>query len=201
MRKKNIAIFIIIFTLIVDQWSKIWIKTNMALGDEIRITNWFIIHFTENPGMAFGWQLGGDYGKLALTLFRLIAITLIFLWLKKVITKNKHSILIIAISLIFSGALGNILDSVFYGVLFNHSDGQIASFLPDNGGYANILFGKVVDMLYLPLWKGFLPDWLPFWGGDYFIFFQPIFNLADTAISIGFGLLIIFNKTISKELI
>ena len=195
-RKKYIAIFIIALTLLADQFSKIWIKMNLTLGEEIYITDWFIIHFTENPGMAFGWQLGGAYGKLALTLFRLVAIVFIFIWLRKAIICNRHSILIITISFIFSGALGNILDSLFYGVLFDHSAGQVASLLPDGGGYANMLFGNVVDMLYFPIWEGYLPNWLPFWGGDYFIFFQPVFNIADTAISVGVGLFIVFNKKI-----
>jgi signal peptidase II len=138
--------------------------------------------------------------KLSLTIFRIVAIFGIGYWLFDAVKKQSPKVLIWAIVFIFAGALGNILDSVFYGVLFNDSFGQVASFLPIEGGYDSLLHGKVVDMLYFPLWKGYLPEWLPFYGGQYFTFFEPVFNVADVAISTGFGLLIFFNKkAFSKE--
>ncbi|BAV94960.1 lipoprotein signal peptidase [Ichthyobacterium seriolicida] len=194
MKGKYCSIIIISSVLILDQLSKIWIKTNMMLGEEIRITDWFIIHFVENPGMAFGLEFGGDIGKVALTVFRIIFVTFIFFYLRKAIINNRSKILISTMSFVLAGALGNIMDSIFYGVLFDDSIGKVASFLPEVGGYAPVLFGKVVDMLYFPLYKGFLPDWIPFFGGDYFVFFQPIFNIADTSISIGIGLFILFQN-------
>lgn len=191
--------FIIFLVLLVDQVSKIWIKTNMYLGQEYRIADWFIIHFTENPGMAFGMELGGNYGKLILTLFRIVVVGGIFYWLKGMVKENAKPVAITAVSLVLAGAIGNIIDSVFYGVVFNESYGQLASFMPEEGGYAGWFHGRVVDMLYFPLFKGYLPDWIPFWGGDYFVFFRPIFNIADTAISVGVGLLLLFQKTIFKK--
>ncbi len=171
----------------------------MYLGQEYVITDWFIIHFTENPGMAFGFEFGGSYSKLILSIFRLIMAIFIFVWLRNLIRKKAKPVAITAVALIFAGAVGNILDSLFYGLLFSESYGQVAAFLPDGGGYAGFLHGQVVDMFYFPLFKGYLPDWIPFWQGDYFIFFRPIFNVADSAISIGVGLLIVFQKTIFSE--
>lgn len=185
---------IIILILLIDQISKIYIKTHFALGDEIQVFEWFRILFVENEGMAWGTKIPGEYGKLALTLFRLAAITGIGYWLWDSVRKNSPKILIIAIAMIFAGAFGNIIDSVFYGIIFNDSYGQIASFMPADGGYGTLFHGKVVDMLYFPLWKGYLPDWIPFWGGQYFTFFEPVFNIADSAISIGVALLLVFNK-------
>lgn len=196
MKRAGLIIFLV---LLVDQVSKIWIKTNMYLGQEFKITDWFIIHFTENPGMAFGMELGGDYGKLILTLFRIVVVGGIFYWLKGMVKENAKPVAITAVSLVLAGAVGNILDSIFYGVVFNDSYGQLASFMPADGGYAGWFHGRVVDMLYFPLFKGYLPEWVPFWGGDYFVFFRPIFNIADTAISVGVGLLLLFQKTIFKK--
>lgn len=196
MKRAGLIIFLV---LLVDQVSKIWIKTNMYLGQEYRIADWFIIHFTENPGMAFGMELGGNYGKLILTLFRIVVVGGIFYWLKGMVKENAKPVAITAVSLVLAGAIGNIIDSVFYGVVFNESYGQLASFMPEEGGYAGWFHGRVVDMLYFPLFKGYLPDWIPFWGGDYFVFFRPIFNIADTAISVGVGLLLLFQKTIFKK--
>ncbi len=155
------------------------------MGEEIKIADWFILHFTENPGMAFGIELGGSYGKLLLSVFRIIAVGAMFIWLRNLVKQKVHKAAITAVALILAGAAGNILDSAFYGLFFDHSIGQVASFMPEGGGYAGFLHGKVVDMLYFPLFKGFLPDWLPVWGGDYFVFFSPIFNLADFSISCG----------------
>ncbi|MCK5782168.1 MAG: lipoprotein signal peptidase [Flavobacteriales bacterium] len=189
-------ILLIILVLLIDQISKIYIKTHFMLGDEFRVTDWFIIHFTENNGMAFGTEFGGDNGKLFLSVFRIFAVMGIFYWLYTSVRDNASKILIFSVALIFAGALGNIIDSLVYGVVFNDSSNQIASFMPEGGGYAPALFGKVVDMLYFPLWKGFLPNWIPFWGGDYFIFFQPIFNIADSSIFIGVVTMFIFQKRV-----
>ena len=186
--------FLIVLILLIDQISKLYIKTNFALGEEIEVFDWFRILFVENEGMAWGTKIPGEYGKLALTLFRLAAIVGIGYWLWDSVRKGGSKILIISIALIFAGAFGNIIDSVFYGVIFNDSYGQIASFLPDEGGYSSLFHGKVVDMLYFPLYKGYLPDWIPFWGGKYFTFFEPVFNIADSAISIGVAMLLLFSK-------
>lgn len=171
----------------------------MMIGESYQITEWFYIHFTENNGMAFGTEFGGAYGKLFLSVFRIIAVCGIAYWLKEAVRKRASRILTTSIALILAGALGNILDSIFYGVIFDHSHGQVAQFLPEAGGYAPVLYGKVVDMLYFPLWKGFLPEWLPFMGGEYFVFFQPIFNVADVSISVGVGLLLLFQKRAFPE--
>lgn len=188
------ASLLIILILLIDQVSKFYIKTNFALGEEIKVFDWFRILFVENEGMAWGAKIPGEYGKLLLTSFRLVAIVGIAYWLWDSVRKNGSTVLIVAISLIFAGAFGNIIDSVFYGEIFNHSYNQVASFLPEGGGYGTLLHGKVVDMLYFPLWSGYLPDWIPVWGGQYFTFFEPVFNIADSAITIGVFLLIIFNK-------
>jgi signal peptidase II len=190
------ALSLIFIVLLIDQVSKLYIKSTFQLGEEIRVFDWFIIHFTENNGMAFGAEFGGKYGKLFLSVFRIFAVTGIFYWLYQSIQKNASKILIYSISLIFAGALGNILDSLFYGVIFSDSVGRVAEFLPEAGGYAPALYGKVVDMLYFPLWQGILPEWIPFWGGKYFTFFQPIFNIADSAITVGVAVMIIFQKRI-----
>ncbi|WP_412559743.1 lipoprotein signal peptidase [Winogradskyella sp. MIT101101] len=195
------ALFIIILILLIDQISKIYIKTHFALNDDITVFSWFKIAFVENDGMAWGTKLSDFFtfisdrsAKLILTLFRIVAVTCIGFWLVDVTKKKKSKTLIFAISIIFAGALGNIIDSVFYGVLFSDSDMQIATFLPEGGGYAEVFHGKVVDMLHFPIWSGVLPEWLPFFGGKYFSFFDPVFNVADIAISTGIGILIVFNK-------
>jgi signal peptidase II len=212
--KKAVAIIIII--LLVDQISKIWIKTHFELSEEIKVfgLDWFRIHFLENNGMAWGKEFGGSYGKLYLTLFRLVAITGIAYWLHTALKNNSPKVLTTAIALIFAGALGNIIDSVFYGVFFSESTyNTVATFLPESGGYSRFFYGKVVDMLYFPMVDADLPawlpaisfvwpDWLPFVGGEpfnlfvdrRFTFFDPVFNIADMAISTGVGILLVFNK-------
>lgn len=200
MSLKKAAILIIVI-LLLDQISKLYIKTHFALNDKILVFNWFQIVFVENEGMAWGTKMS-DFisfisdrtAKVILTVFRIVAVCFISYWLVTSIKKKSATILIVAVSLIFAGALGNIIDSVFYGVLFNDSHGQVATFLPKEGGYDTLLHGKVVDMLHFPMWSGFLPDWIPFVGGDYFTFFEPVFNVADMAISTGIGMLIVFNK-------
>jgi signal peptidase II len=192
------ATLIICSVLLADQLLKFWIKLNLQLGEEIQIADWFIIHFTENPGMAFGLELGGSYGKLFLSLFRMVAVVGIFFWLRSLIKQNAGALSVASVSLILAGALGNIIDSAFYGMIFSESLGSAATLFPEEGGYGSFLHGRVVDMFYFPLYKGYLPDWLPIWGGDYFIFFRPIFNLADASISVGVALMLLFQrKTLS----
>lgn len=188
------ASLIIIVILLIDQISKFYIKTHFVIGEEIRVFDWFRILFVENAGMAWGAKIPGEYGKLLLTSFRLVAIVGIGYWLWDSVKNKASAILILAIAMIFAGAFGNIIDSVIYGVLFSDSYGEVATFLPEAGGYASLMHGKVVDMLYFPLWSGTLPGWIPFWGGEYFTFFEPVFNIADSAITGGVLLLLIFNK-------
>jgi signal peptidase II len=198
LSKGGVAVALILLLLILDQVIKIWIKTHMQLHESIEITPWFYIYFTENPGMAFGIEL---IGKLFLSVFRIVVVGFIGYYLYKLIKNNYNTGFIACMCLIFAGAIGNIIDSVFYGVIFDHSYGQVASFLPANGGYAGWLHGKVVDMFYFPLIETTFPDWLPIWGGQEFIFFRPIFNFADSCICVGVFLLLIFYRhTFSESL-
>ncbi|MDP5157482.1 MAG: lipoprotein signal peptidase [Flaviramulus sp.] len=195
------SIILIVFVLLIDQISKIYIKTHYALYENIEVFKWFKIYFIENDGMAWGTKLSDIVSfisdrtaKVTLTVFRVFAIFGIGYWLYDATKKHSSKILITAIALIFAGALGNIIDSVFYGVLFSDSANQVATFSPQNGGYDALLHGRVVDMLYFPLFQMDLPEWLPFFGGKRFNFFEPVFNIADMAISTGFLMLIVFNK-------
>jgi len=200
------ATFLILIILLIDQISKIYIKTHFALSEKHIVFDWFQIAFVENEGMAWGTKIS-DFvpfvsekaAKLSLSIFRILAVFGIGCWLFSVTKKNASRTLIIAVALIFAGALGNIIDSVFYGVLFSSSYGQVATFLPAEGGYESFFHGHVVDMLHFPIWKGVLPEWIPFIGGKFFTFFEPVFNIADMAISTGIGILIFFNKSAFQE--
>lgn len=196
LTKGQIATFVVVLLLLLDQALKIWIKTHMQLHENVEITSWFYIYFTENPGMAFGIEL---VDKLFLTLFRIVAVGFIGYFLHKQLRLNRSIGFIVCVSLILAGAAGNIIDSVFYGQIFDHSYGQVASFLPEAGGYADFLHGKVVDMFYFPLIETTLPAWLPIWGGEDFVFFRPIFNLADSAICVGVFLLVLFYRETFSE--
>ncbi|MBN2236177.1 MAG: lipoprotein signal peptidase [Bacteroidales bacterium] len=195
MKKAALVIFLVLFA---DQFLKIWIKTHFLLGEEVNVIgNWFILHFTENNGMAFGYEFGVSYGKLFLSVFRIIAIGAIGWYLFKIIKQKESNLLIISLALIVAGAIGNVIDSAFYGLLFSESTFyQQATFLPVNGGYSSFLHGKVVDMFYFPLFEGHWPSWFPFWGDQSFLFFSPVFNLADSSISVGVALLILFQKNL-----
>lgn len=173
----------------------------MVLQQEFGVFgHWFRIHFIENEGMAYGLSFGGEWGKVALTLFRLAAVIAGFILLRRLIRQRYHKGLIICGSLILAGAMGNLLDSMFYGMIFSASAyDHVAQFLPAGGGYANFLHGRVVDMLYFPVYEGFLPKWIPFKGGDYFIFFQPVFNIADASISVGVIAILLFQKRFFRK--
>lgn len=212
LTKGRIALLVIFSVLIIDQVIKIYIKTHKywhqsdnaiqwlyeKLGIVAEAPTWFYIYFTENNGMAFGMEL---FGKLFLTSFRIVAVTLIGWYLYKIIKRGFKTGYIICVSLILTGALGNIIDSVFYGVVFNESThSQIASFMPEGGGYSTWFYGKVVDMFYFPIIDANWPTWLPFIGGEHFIFFSPIFNFADAAISCGIiALLLFYSKQLNES--
>jgi len=198
---RNKVLLLIALVLTADQILKIWIKTNMVLGEEIHVFgNWFIIHFTENVGMAFGMELWGSNGKLFLSLFRIVAIVLIGFYLAWLIRKKMPTGLVMGIALILAGAIGNIIDSAFYGLIFNDSYIEPAKLFPAEGGYAKFLYGRVVDMLYFPIINTSWPSWVPWLGGKSFIFFRPVFNIADSAITTGvFYLLLFQRKTIFEN--
>lgn len=178
-------LLLIFLVLLADQALKVWVKTNMFIGQEFKIFgDWFIIHFTENNGMAFGLEFGGEFGKLALSLFRVIAVAGIGYGLHYLIRRKYHRGLVLNVALVFAGALGNIIDSVFYGVIYK---------------YETLFHGRVVDMLYFPIVDSHFPKWFPIWGGEELVFFRPVFNLADTAISVGVIAIMIFQKTYFKE--
>lgn len=187
------AYFLIFLVLIVDQLSKIYVKTNFVLGEEVVIADWFRIHFIENEGMAWGTKIPGEYGKLILTVFRIFAVFGIGWWLSDSIKKRHSTYLVVAIALIFAGAAGNIIDSVFYGVIFDDSTHNLATIFSP-APYGTWFHGLVVDMFYFPIWEGNLPQWLPLFGGKHFAFFNAIFNIADVAISTGVGILLVFNR-------
>jgi signal peptidase II len=190
------ALLIVILVILADQLSKIYIKTNFYYGEEVNVLgNWFKLHFIENEGMAFGMKLGdAETGKLILTLFRLVAVVFGFFLLKRIITKGYSKGTIICGALILAGALGNLIDSIFYGMIFTESSFHIARMVPFGQGYGKLFHGRVVDMLYFPIVDTTLPKWVPFWGGKEFTFFEPVFNIADAAISVGVLILVFFQK-------
>lgn len=196
--KKTQVVLLIIAILALDQFVKIYIKTHFFLGEEHAVLGkWFRLHFIENEGMAWGWKLGesGSWGKIVLTLFRLVAVGFGVWYIGKIIREKQHSGFIACVALIFAGAVGNLLDSLFYGLIFESSDhhlSNVARMFPSGGGYAGFLHGKVVDMLYFPIIETTLPDWSPIWKGEQFVFFSPVFNIADASISIGLIAILLF---------
>jgi len=194
MSKLKKSFLIVFLVLLADQILKIWIKTHMFLGEEFSVIgNWFLIHFVENNGMAFGFEFAGEYGKIFLSVFRIIAVSAIGWYLVKLVKKENVPMgFVVCVSLILAGAIGNILDSAFYGMIFNESYGQGATLFPEGGGYSSFLHGKVVDMFYFPLFSGNYPQWIPGIGGNEFLFFSPVFNIADSSITIGILSIILF---------
>lgn len=192
-KKQYILIFSLIAAiLIIDQVVKLWVKTHMYIGEDIPlIGNWCRLHFVENQGFAFGMSVGGNAGKIVLSLFRLVASGAILWYLLHLVKKGIRTTLAVCLTLIFVGAVGNLIDSCFYGLIFNESLYNVAQLFPPEGGYAPMLQGRVVDMFYLPVIDTDLPSWVPIWGGEHFIFFNAIFNVADAAITIGSFWLII----------
>jgi signal peptidase II len=198
--KAWMAVTVVFLVLLVDQLSKIWVKMHMGLYDTLPVTDWFRIYFVENNGMAFGIEAGG---KLFLSLFRVIAVVLIIFYIRRLVKDNYKTGFIVCVALVLAGASGNIIDSIFYGVIFEASyPGHIASVVPWGEGYSSLLHGKVVDMLYFPLFSGTWPDWVPVVGGQEFLFFRFIFNIADSAITVGVILILLFyRKTLSYSLL
>jgi signal peptidase II len=192
---KKITIFVVLI-LLIDQIVKIWIKTHMTIGESIPVIgNWFYIYFIENNGMAFGMQLGGIIGKLLLSLFRIVLAGFIIYYIGKLIKQHAPTGVLVGVSLILIGAMGNILDCLFYGLMFSDSTfTHVAGIFPAGGGYAPFLFGKVVDMLYFPIIDTTLPSWVPVMGGERFVFFRPIFNVSDSCITIGVIYMLIFQR-------
>ncbi|MBQ4475227.1 MAG: lipoprotein signal peptidase, partial [Bacteroidales bacterium] len=194
-KKVIVPIIIIIGVLLIDQILKIWVKTHMVIGEEVHIFgDRVMLKFVENPGMAFGMEFGGNWGKLALSIFRILAVGGLIWYLVTLIRKGSNLFVISCISLIIAGAAGNLIDCAFYGLIFNESFGEVAQMFPDGGGYAGFLAGNVVDMFYCPVINTTLPDGFPIWGGEHIIFFRPIFNVADSAITISVFIMIIFYK-------
>lgn len=202
--KARQVLLIILAIIFVDQASKFYIKLNYFAGEEHNVIgNWFRLHFVENEGMAWGWKFGGEFGKIALTLFRLIAVIWGSFLLRDFISKKMHKGFIICAALIYAGALGNLIDSLFYGLIFDSSNPftqNIAKLFPATGGYAGLFHGKVVDMLYFPIvTNSHYPSWMPFVGGDEFEFFRPVFNIADMSISTGVITILVFQKKYFAE--
>jgi signal peptidase II len=195
------AVLFILLILVADQVLKIWVKTNLRIGDEIHLFGkWGMLHFIENNGMAFGMEMGGKPGKLILSIFRIIAIFGIGWFLNSLIKRKINLGLILCVSAIMAGAIGNIIDSAFYGMIFSESYLQPAVMFPPGGGYSSFLHGKVVDMFYFPVINTTWPDWSPIRPGEQFIFFRPVFNIADSAITCGVLAILIFQKRMFREL-
>lgn len=198
MSKKNLAALVVFAVLLIDQIVKIYIKTHFRLGEEVRVFDWFIIHFTENNGMAFGMEFGGKFGKYLLSIFRIFAVSFIGYYIVR-LAKDKvtPSGVIVGFSLILAGAIGNILDSLFYGMIFTGSYYDVATLVPWGEGYSSFLQGRVVDMLWFPMIEGNYPDWL--FGGRSFLFFSPVFNIADSAITCGIVYMMLFQRQFFNE--
>jgi signal peptidase II len=195
------AVLLIFLILVIDQVLKIWVKTHMEIGQEIHLFgNWGILHFIENNGMAFGMEMGGKPGKLILSVFRVIAIAGIGWFLYSLIQKKAHIGLILAVSAILAGAIGNIIDSAFYGMIFSESFNQHAILFPPGGGYSSFLHGRVVDMFYFPVINTHWPQWSPFRSGESLVFFRPVFNVADSSITCGVISIVLFQKKMFRNL-
>lgn len=203
MNRTTYLLLLITGVLLADQILKIWVKTNMEIGEEFLMLgqSWARIHFVENEGMAFGWKIPATYGKLILSLFRLAAIGFLVYLIRNLMRAGAGLGLLTCFGLIFAGALGNIIDSAFYGIIFSSSPyhGGVATMFPAEGGYAGLLHGKVVDMFYFPLIETRWPEWMPFVGGDAFLFFRPVFNIADAAITCGVFMLLLFHRNFFTE--
>lgn len=209
LQKFKIPLITILSVLLIDQFIKIYIKLHYPLGEVGKVGDWCILHFTENPGMAFGFEFGGDFGKLALSVFRILACVAGVFYIRHITKKKEHWGFIFSVSLILAGAMGNILDSAFYGLIFDKGtmfNPEFNEYVPYDGvanfssnGYAPTMYGCVVDMFYFPIVNGHFPDWFPIWGGEDFQFFRPIFNFADAAISGGVIIIILFQKRFSKK--
>ncbi|MEI6020955.1 MAG: lipoprotein signal peptidase [Bacteroidota bacterium] len=210
MFKKYKIPFITLFSILfIDQLIKIYIKSNYPLGEVGRLANWCVIHFTENPGMAFGFEFGGQLGKLTLSIFRVLACIGGIFYIRYMIQKKEDRLFVFSVSLILAGAIGNILDSAFYGLIFDRGttlNSNFQEYMPydgvaslNGGGYAPSMFGCVVDMFYFPMFEGRFPDWVPIWGGEDYMFFRPIFNFADVSISVGVTIIILFQKKFSRS--
>ncbi len=182
-----------------DQWSKLWIKTHMLLGERYQVESWFYINFQENEGMAFSMSLPGAYGKILLSLFRVVAVALLIYYIRLSIKEKGHWGFIAALSMILAGAIGNIIDGAFYGLIFSDSTYHVAHLVSPGHGYTGFMLGHVVDMLYFPLWEGILPSWIPVYGGQFFMFFGAVFNVADAAITGGVIVIAIFSWLFFRE--
>ncbi len=191
--RSSLALFVALGAIVIDQVIKIAVKLNMYLHESFSVCgDWFYIYFTENRGMAFGMEIGG---KLFLTSFRLVAVTLLIYYLYRIVRNRTFPIgYVVSVALVFAGAMGNIIDSLFYGEIFTHSFGRVASLVPFGEGYGDFMYGNVVDMFYFPLFSFDWPSWLPFIGGEHFIFFSPIFNFADACISCSIVVILLFYR-------